>query len=115
MQSKTVFWSSFKLKLLVSKPISIYPQCSNDISFWIKNYDEYNSNRFFDIVRECGGDFVEQVDLIDKFYHPKTKLNSHSYRITYRSMERTLTQQEVNAIHKKIESNLVKLLNVTIR
>lgn len=59
-----------------------------------------------------GGDIVEQVIVLDKFTHPKTKRNSLTIRIIYRHMERTLTQEEVNEIHSMIASELVEKYNV---
>ncbi|KAJ8952851.1 hypothetical protein NQ314_007457 [Rhamnusium bicolor] len=96
------------------KPISQYPQCTNDISFWLPKDREFSSNDFYDLVRSIGGDLIEQVSLIDNFIHPKTGKTSHCYRITYRHMEKTLTQSEVNVVHKNIEKS-VEELGVTIR
>ncbi|XP_023727899.1 probable phenylalanine--tRNA ligase, mitochondrial isoform X2 [Cryptotermes secundus] len=42
------------------KPISIYPQCISDISFWLPENGDYTSNDFYDLVRDIGGDTVEQ-------------------------------------------------------
>ncbi|XP_022257670.1 probable phenylalanine--tRNA ligase, mitochondrial [Limulus polyphemus] len=95
------------------KPFSHYPQCINDISFWIP--EEYSSNDFYDLVRSVGGDIIEQVTLVDVFTHPRTKRTSHCYRIVYRHMEKTLTQQEVNEIHTRIEEASRKKLHVEIR
>ncbi|KAJ8668886.1 hypothetical protein QAD02_000145 [Eretmocerus hayati] len=97
------------------KPVSTYPQCPNDISFWLPQDKSYCSNDFYDLVREIGGDTVEQIILIDDFIHPKTKKTSHCYRIVYRHMERVLTQEEVSEIHKKIEKAAAEQLNVDIR
>ncbi|KAG8197302.1 hypothetical protein JTE90_007548 [Oedothorax gibbosus] len=95
------------------KEISKYPQCTNDISFWVQK--DYHPNDFYDIARSIGGEIVEQVHKIDEFFHPKHKRQSYTYRIVYRHMERTLTQKEVNDIHKEIEDAAVKQLNVEIR
>jgi len=98
---------------IVYKPISIYPQCTNDMSFWIP--ESFVPNDFLDIVRTLGGDIIEKVSLIDSFYHPKKKQWSHCYRIVYRHMEKTLTQIEVNKLHQQIENAAKDQLNVVIR
>ncbi|XP_046375480.1 phenylalanine--tRNA ligase, mitochondrial-like isoform X2 [Haliotis rufescens] len=95
------------------QPVSQYPQCTNDISFWVP--DSFTPNDFYDLVRSVGGDLVEQVNLVDEFLHPKKQRQSHCYRIIYRHMEKTLTQEEVNVIHSKIEREAVLLLGVEIR
>ncbi|KAK2720287.1 hypothetical protein QYM36_004237 [Artemia franciscana] len=98
------------------KPISIYPPCPNDISFWLPgNADEFSDNDFYDLVRTVAGDVVEQVNLVDKFYHPKKKLYSRTYRIVYRHMEKTLTQEEVNKVHRLVEEAAERSLEVKIR
>ncbi|XP_014281698.1 probable phenylalanine--tRNA ligase, mitochondrial isoform X2 [Halyomorpha halys] len=95
------------------KEVSIYPPCKNDISFWIN--DGFEDNNFYSLVREVGGDLIEQVQLIDKFTHPKTGRKSRCYTIVYRHLEKTLTQAEVNEVHKEIEKTAEKVLGVTIR
>lgn len=111
------FLSQFKTddisRNIVYKPISQYPQCANDISFWLPK--EVVPNDFYDLVRSVGGDVVEQVNLIDEFTHPKSGKRSQCYRIVYRHMERNLTQAEVNTIHKRIEETATDVLGVTIR
>lgn len=96
------------------KPISIYPQCINDLSMWIDKIPVDPSD-FHDLVRSIGGDLIEQVMLIDEFYHEKKQKNSQTYRIIYRSMDRTLTKNEINLIHKDIEYHCRKRFGVEIR
>ena len=96
------------------KPISVYPQCINDLSMWMgeKIIDPAD---LFDLVRTVGGDLVEQVLLVDQFYHEKKKRHSQTYRIIYRSMDRTLTKNEINMIQKDIENYCQKQFGVQIR
>lgn len=102
-------------KNVVYKAVSQYPQCSNDISFWLPQEKEFASNDFYDLVRSVGGNVVEQVVLVDEFKHPKTGKVSHCYRIIYRHMEKTLTQAEVNVVHKEIEKCVEEKLSVMLR
>ncbi|XP_023301035.2 probable phenylalanine--tRNA ligase, mitochondrial [Lucilia cuprina] len=106
-------------KLAKYKPVSQYPQCKNDLSFWLpQGVDMENgfvANDFYDLVRSVAGDVVEQISLVDKFKHPKKGLTSVCFRIVYRHMERTLTQAEVNEIHKRIADACVEQFKVQIR
>lgn len=101
------------------KPISQCPQCINDLSFWLpetgQQEDSFNPNDFYDLCRDVGSDLIEQVKLIDKFTHPKTKRISQCYRIIYRSSERVLTKQEVNEIHDQIAERCKNSFGVELR
>lgn len=117
--SDSGFLSQFNVKdpdtPIQYKPISIYPQCTNDISFWLPSDKPFTPNDFYDLVRTVGGDIVEQISLIDEFTHKKKGLKSQCYRIVYRHMDRTLTQKEVNEVHRSIERTAEETLGVTIR
>ncbi|CAD7011701.1 unnamed protein product [Ceratitis capitata] len=106
-------------KLSKYKPISVYPQCTNDLSFWLPLGVEVDAgfacNDFYDLVRTVAGDVVEQISLIDRFKNRKTGKSSLCFRIVYRHMERTLTQAEVNDIHKRIADACVENFRVEIR
>nr|CAD7429290.1 unnamed protein product [Timema monikensis] len=93
------------------KAVSIYPQCINDISFWLPEDRLYSPNDFYDLVRNIAGDIVEQISLVDEFVHPKTQRISHCYKLVYRHMEKTLTQEEVNIVHQLIEQAVDKELH----
>lgn len=115
----TGFLNQFKVdnvyETVTYKSISQYPQCINDISFWLPKDRSFASNDFYDLVRNVGGDLIEQVVLVDEFQHPKSGKMSHCYRIIYRHMERTLTQEEVNVVHENIAKNATEHLGVVVR
>ncbi len=100
----------------VFKEVSKYPPVVRDISFVVKN--DFVPNNYFDLVRDVLGDLAEQVELLDK-YENEAKLGagnvSYAYRITYRSIDRTLTNDEVSALHKTLEEATVKQFDALIR
>jgi phenylalanyl-tRNA synthetase alpha chain len=75
----------------------------------------FHENDVMEIAREVGGDLVEDVRLVDEFAHPKTGRKSICYRINYRSLERTLTNEETNEMHERLRTLLVKRLGVELR
>jgi phenylalanyl-tRNA synthetase alpha chain len=95
------------------KSYSKYPPCLKDISFWVP--PAFHENDFFSVVREAGGDLVERVELIDKFTHPKTKRESQCYRINFRSMDRNLTNAEIDAMQATIRDVVQSKLKVELR
>lgn len=96
--------------------VSKYPPVVRDISFVVDN--TFVPNNYFDLVREILGDMSEQVELIDK-YENTEKLGagnvSYAYRITYRSLDRTLTSDEVSALHAKLEVATREQYRATVR
>lgn len=96
------------------RPYSKYPPCYKDITFWLPE-SGYHENDFFELVRNLAGDLVENVKLIDDFWHPKKQRRSHCYRITYRSMDRSLTNEEVDEIQWQLREEVEKQIKVELR
>mmetsp|Transcript_94946 Transcript_94946/g.116269 ORF Transcript_94946/g.116269 Transcript_94946/m.116269 type:complete len:467 (+) Transcript_94946:76-1476(+) len=95
------------------KPFSKYPPVFKDISMWIP--ENFVDNDLFEMIRDEGGDEVEKVDLTDEFTHPKTGRSSKTFRVTWRDMSRTLTNEEVNEKHEKVLERVVDELKVELR
>ena len=96
------------------KPFSKFPPCFKDVTFWLPSLN-FSENDFFEVVRSVGEDLVEQVELIDEFQHPKTHRKSHCYRITYRSMDRNVTNEEINSVQNTVRQQIVETLGIELR
>jgi len=117
-----LLWSDderVKKQLVLGKTfveVSKYPPALRDISFVVDK--SFVPNDYFDLVRDVAGDLAEEVKLIDKYDNEerfgKNKL-SYAYRITYRSIERTLTNDEVDELHKKLEEKTASTFKAVVR
>jgi phenylalanyl-tRNA synthetase alpha chain len=98
------------------KEVSKYPAIVRDISFVAPK--NFVPNDYFDLVRETGGDLIEEVRLIDRYENDAkfgTERQSFAYRITYRSIERTLTGEEIDTLHKKLEGATAETYRAQVR
>lgn len=68
-----------------------------------------------EVVRDVAGSLVEDVKLVDEFVHPNNGRKSLCYRVNYRSLERTLTNEEVNSLHEEVGERLKGLFGVELR
>ena len=98
------------------KEVSKFPPITRDISFVVDK--SFIPNNYFDLIRDLGGDLVEQVELLDK-YENADKFGpdkiSFTYRIVYRSNERTLTTEEIDPIQAKIYSQTASQFGADLR
>lgn len=117
-----LFWTSdqrflkqFKAGALDTKfkPYSKFPPCFKDVAFWVS--EDFTENNLCELVRGVAGDLVEEVKLIDDFTHPKTGKTSNCFRIAYRSMERSLTDDEINSLQEEVRAQMAGQLGVELR
>ncbi len=117
-----LFWSDDprikeQLKNLENKykEVSKYPSVERDISFVIDK--NVALNNYYELVRDEAENLIEQVELIDS-YEDEQKWpgkKSYTFHIIYRSLEKTLTNEEVNVIHSKITEKTKQELSAIIR
>ena len=105
-------------KIVTFVPYSKYPPCLKDVSFWTHEEgvkSTFHPNDFNEVIRDVAGDLVEKAELIDEFIHPKTHRQSNCFRISYRSMDKSLTNEEIDALQEKVRREIVMKLGVELR
>ncbi|KKP54195.1 MAG: hypothetical protein UR46_C0029G0004 [Parcubacteria group bacterium GW2011_GWA1_33_6] len=98
------------------KEVSKYPPIMRDISFIIDK--SVNLNNYYELVRDQAQDLIEEVKLVDQYENDEKfgkDKKSYTFGIVYRSLEKTLTDEEVNKIHDKITEKTKQELNAIIR
>ena len=104
-------------------PFSKYPPCPKDLSFWLPQREEaqeggeaFHENDLYAVIRSVAGDWVETVRPVgDDFVHPSTGRRSRLYRVVYRSMSHSLTNEEVNAVHQRVRDALQQRMQLQLR
>ena len=96
--------------------VSKYPPITRDISFVVDR--SFVPNDYFDLIRDIGGDLVEEVTLLDK-YENEAKFGpgkvSYTYRIVYRSTERTLKTEEIEPLQEKVIEETKRQFKAEVR
>lgn len=96
-------------------PLPKYPSTSRDIALIVK--DEVFVKQIEDIIKANGEDLVESYKLFDVYKGAQIEEGHKSiaYSITYRSKDKTLTDEDVAKVHEKILSELSEKLNANLR
>ncbi len=100
----------------VYKEVSKYPAITRDISFVVPK--SFVPNNYFDLIRDIVGDLAEEVSLLDKFENDKkfgADRMSYTYRIIYRSIERTLKTEEIEPLQERIITETKQQFSAEIR
>jgi len=98
------------------KEVSKYPETSRDISFIIDK--SVNLNQYYEIVRDLADNLIEKVELVDEYENDEKfgeDKKSYTFRIVYQSLERTLTNDEINKIQEEIRKKTEKDLKAVLR
>ncbi len=86
------------------KPFSIYPFIVRDIAFWMPADTEVGPTRSH--IQEQAGELLARLDQFDRF--EKEGRVSLAFRMVFQSMERTLTDEEVNGVMARVSEALKK-------
>ena len=103
-----------RTKKTIAAP-SRFPDSSRDIAMLIP--EELASARIVECIKAEKSKEIEQVQIFDVYRGKGVPdgYKSIAVRIRYRSFERTLAEEEIISLHKKIISNLLEKLHVTLR
>jgi phenylalanyl-tRNA synthetase beta subunit len=92
-----------KVTLASFVPYSFYPFMLRDIAaFAPKGTDEKD---FETLIRTHAGDLLVRIDLFDRF--EKEGRMSYAFRLVFESMDKTLTDEEINTVMEKIYKEAV--------
>ncbi|WP_283594773.1 phenylalanine--tRNA ligase subunit beta [Paraclostridium bifermentans] len=99
----------------VYNPLPKYPATTRDIALLVK--DEVFVKQIEDIIKANGSDILESYQLFDVYKGAQIEEGHKSiaYSITYRSKDKTLTDEDVAKVHDKIVSELSEKLNANLR
>jgi len=97
------------------RDVPVYPATKRDIAMIVPA--GVTNSAIIHEIRDSGGDLVEDIVLFDRYEGQQIEKGHFSlaYSIIYRSQNRTLTDEEVNAKHGEISDNLAKKLGVKVR
>ncbi len=96
--------------------VSKYPPVIRDISFIVDK--SFEPNNYFDLIRDIGGDLVEEVKLLDKYENAEkfgADKVSYTYRVLYRSPDRTLESKEVDPLQDQVYKQTAEQFNAELR
>ncbi len=100
---------------LVYKPLPKYPAVARDISLTVD--EKVTVGELESVIVESGGELLEEAALFDVYRGRQVGEGKKSvaFALTYRDAERTLTDDEVNAVHSGILEALEKELGAVQR
>lgn len=101
-------------KTAITAP-SRFPDSTRDIAMLVPDALLYE--KIFDCVNDVKAREIENVEIFDLYRGAGIPdgYKSIAIRIRYRSYSRTLTDEEITALHKKVTDSLVGKLRVTLR
>jgi len=100
---------------VIFRALPRFPAVSRDIAVVVD--DEFQAQRVLDVVRDVAEPLVEDVSVFDQYTGSPIPAGKKSlaYTIAYRAPNRTLTDDEVNAMHERIVARLVQRLPLEVR
>lgn len=100
---------------VIFQPLPRFPAVQRDVAVVVDV--GFQAQRLLDSIAEVAQPLVEEVRVFDQYTGdpiPDGK-KSLAYAVSYRASDRTLTDEEVNAVHQQLVEHLVQRLPVEVR
>jgi phenylalanyl-tRNA synthetase beta chain len=96
-------------------PYSTYPAVERDLAFFAPV--KVSVVELATAMQKAGGDLLDSVELFDEYRGENVPPGRRSlaFSLAYRASDRTLTAEEIEPVHNKIQQALVEQFNVTLR
>lgn len=88
------------------QPITKYPAVTRDLGVIVP--EDVSAKDMMDTLRESGKDWLQEVRLFDLYKGKQIEngFKSMAFSLTWQAKDKTLTDDEVNALHQEIEKSL---------
>lgn len=105
----------FKTGKMKYKEISKFPPVKKDLSMLLNK--EITNDEIQKCIKKSAGSLLTQIELFDIYTGENIEKNKKSmaYSLTFSTKERTLTDEEINALLEKIIIDLEKGLGAELR
>ena len=118
-----VFWAELDFEKMIAREpktqrfssLPKFPPADRDLAVVVD--ESLLSKVIEDRIKKVGGGLIENTVLFDVYKGKQVPADKKSlaYSICYRSQEKTLTDEEVDEIHRKVISELEKTFGATLR
>ncbi|MDO5490857.1 MAG: phenylalanine--tRNA ligase subunit beta [Bacillota bacterium] len=100
---------------VVYRPLPKYPATARDIALQVD--EDLEVGKIEKVIREHGGSILEDVRLFDVYRGRQVEEGQKSvaFSLVYRDREKTLTDEEVSAVHTEVLKALKDNLNAVLR
>lgn len=100
---------------IVFTPLPKYPSTSRDIALLVD--EDMEVGKIEEVIKANGGNILENVKLFDVYRGKQVEEGKKSvaFALTYRDKDKTLTDEDVAAVHGKVLEALKEKLNAVLR
>ena len=100
---------------VVYRPLPKYPSTTRDIALQVD--EDLEVGKIEKVIRDHGGDILEDVRLFDVYRGKQVGegRKSVAFSLVYRDRDKTLTDEEVTAVHTDVLKALEDNLNAVLR